>query len=181
MLRLTRPTLIALMGYPGAGKSTLARWLAGRSAGLQIVSRDTIRAAMFDPCSYSDAEEQAAFEATALAVSAVIQRGQSAIADGMCFYDVGTLEVLRGIAAANRVLFWPVYCSIRLETAITRVEEDHRMRRHPVAHRNGELVRKIAAEFRTLPPDGMLIDMEEGAEKAGNQLVSLLKERMEAR
>ncbi|MBV8686884.1 MAG: AAA family ATPase [Alphaproteobacteria bacterium] len=169
--------MLALMGYPGAGKSTLARWLADWIDKLQIVSRDVIRAAMFDPCFYTTAEEEAAFDATTSAIRTVIERGNSAVADGMCFFDVGPLEELRAITIDSGAIFIPIYCAISVETAIVRVEEDRRMARHSVAHRDAELVRTIAANFRALPADVITIEMENGTDTAGRELLACLKFR----
>ena len=59
--------VVALMGVPGAGKSTLARTLE-REFALRCVCRDAIRAAMFPACEFSYLEKRAAFRAVLLAL-----------------------------------------------------------------------------------------------------------------
>ena len=129
---------------------------------------------MFSPCLYSTSEEEAAFEATVSAIRVVLDQGDSAIADGMCFFEVGPLEELRAVAAERGAALAAIYCSISVEEAVSRVEEDRRLLRHPVTHRDAALVRRIATNFRALPDDAIMIDMNGSVEDAGRAFIDLL-------
>jgi len=173
-LRFSKPTVVAFMGIPGAGKSTLANGLAREIALLRIISRDTIRAAMFDPCFYTREEKAAAFEGTLLGLRVVLGRGESALADGMCFSEIGPLERVEAASVDAGAAFVAVYCEVAVEEAVRRVEEDRRSGKHPALDRDGKLVRRIAAEFRTLPAGSIRVDMNRDLDEARSALIQEL-------
>src|SRR3954463_13078399 len=80
----SRALIVALMGLPGAGKSTVARTLE-RRLGLRRVCRDAIRQAMFPRCEYSFVEKRAAFRTVLLAVEINCLLGEPTVIDGMTF------------------------------------------------------------------------------------------------
>ncbi|MDQ3850763.1 MAG: AAA family ATPase, partial [Actinomycetota bacterium] len=87
------PVVVALMGLPGAGKTTLADALAPRIPA-RTVSRDVIRAAMFRPCDFSEAEKQAAFAAVVHAVAVNGELRRSTVVEGMPFSRDGEFEAV---------------------------------------------------------------------------------------
>ena len=79
-----RALIVALIGLPGAGKSTIARALE-QQLDLRRVCRDAIRHAMFPRCDYSFVEKRAAFRTVLLAVEINCLLGDSSVIDGMTF------------------------------------------------------------------------------------------------
>ena len=77
----TNPTLTALRGLPGAGKSTHAAM--SRSQGRRVVNRDTLRLAMFGITRLEYIEEQAVTVAEEAAVRASLAGGVDVIVDAM--------------------------------------------------------------------------------------------------
>jgi predicted kinase len=140
--------VLVLMGLPGSGKSTLAQALAPRLAA-RVVSRDAIRAALFRPCSFSDREKEAAFEALLRAVAVNCALGHSSVVDGMPFSRVGEYERLEDAARAGGAASVAVLCSVPVAVAQRRVgdQDGH------APDRDDGLVAEVAERFRT-PPDG---------------------------
>ncbi|MDQ6796440.1 MAG: AAA family ATPase, partial [Actinomycetota bacterium] len=72
----SRSGLVVLAGLPGAGKSTLARALAGRLPDARVIDKDQVRASLFDPCDYSSAERTVTFSAMLDAARYHLGRGR---------------------------------------------------------------------------------------------------------
>lgn len=147
------PVVVALMGLPGSGKTTLARALAPLLSA-RTVSRDEIRAAMFRPCSFTDAEKAAAFEAVLQAVAVNCKLGHSTVVDGMPFSRPGEFEAVRDASVAGGCRALPVLCSLSIEEAQRRV-------RRQQAHaddRDEGLVQEVADRFRPLPQGTLQLD-----------------------
>lgn len=142
------------MGLPGSGKTTLAAALApGIPA--RIVSRDTVREAMFNPCSFTEREKAAAFEAVLQAVTVNCGLGHSTIVDGMPFSREGEFEAVSraGRAAGCRTV--PVLCALPIEEAQRRIRSQGEASAPAAEDRDPELAREVAERFRS-PPEGTL-------------------------
>ena len=72
--------IICMRGYPGCGKSTLAKQLA-EGTGAVIVSRDTLRRSMFGK--FHGVDEGAVSVAETGAVTAALAAGRSVVIDAM--------------------------------------------------------------------------------------------------
>jgi predicted kinase len=119
----TKPTVVALMGLPGAGKSTVAAHLAARLA-LRRVDRDEIRAALFPRCDYSVLEKRAAFRSLLHALEVNCALGHSSVIDGMTFSRRRDVErVARTIEPFGARLL-PVWLDVPAETARARIARD---------------------------------------------------------
>jgi predicted kinase len=149
--------VIALMGLPGSGKTTLAERLAG-ARDWSIVSRDAIRAAMFRPCAFTGAEKQAAFQSLLLAVAACCKLGRSCIVEGMPFSRAREVEAVRGVAEAAGAQFLPVHLDCPLEVAQARVSRDTADKIRAPADRDAETVARVAARFAPPPADALRLD-----------------------
>ncbi len=148
--------VIILLGIPAAGKSTIASILAERH-GYRIVSRDTIRAAMFVPCSWTELEKRTAFDALGRALSANLQLGMPTIVEGMPFGRDGDIEAVEAIAAANHASSLSVLCACPIEVACVRAGIDVSEGRD-IIDRGPATVLDVAARFRTLPAYVRVID-----------------------
>ena len=143
--------VVALMGLPGSGKTTLAEALAPRIPA-RTVSRDAVRDAMFRPCSFSEDEKAAAFEAVLHALRVNCDLGRSTVVDGMPFSREGEFEAVQRVCLDRGCRALPVLCSVPIEEARRRVERGDET---GPADRDAELVERVAERFRS-PPAGTL-------------------------
>lgn len=171
---MNRLTLLVLMGLPGAGKTTVARWLADH-LGFEVVSRDSIRSSMFPLCSFTDAEKDAAYSAMKAAIGVALQLGRNVVTDGMCFSNEPQLEEVEAIGRLQGAHVIALHCSCDLATAIARVRDDHISGVHPALDRDEELVRSVAARFRPVPRHVIPLQTDRSIGLIGADLVALLE------
>lgn len=145
------------MGLPGSGKTTLAAALAPRIPA-RAVSRDTVRAAMFRPCSFTEHEKAAAFEAVLQAVKVNCELGRSTIVDGMPFSREGELEAVSRASGAHGCRALAVFCSVPLEEAQRRIRAQDEASEPVAEDRDAELVAEVARRFRSLPEGTLEVD-----------------------
>jgi predicted kinase len=139
-----------------------------------IVSRDAIRAAMFDPCEYTSAEKEAAFEALLSGVHANCSLNRPVAVDGIAFSEEGYLERVAEVAAESGARLIAVYCVCPIEVACERVEADQRLGRHVAADRDRELVERTAARFREVPQWAYRLNMTRPLDELGEEVLTLL-------
>lgn len=149
--------VVALIGLPGAGKSTVARSLRER-LDLHEVNRDVVRAAMFPQCAYSDSEKRAAVDAVMIAVEANCRLSRNSIVDGMTFADAGTLRRLRKNCARHDFTVVALWLDCPVAEAQRRVRADHDAGVHLAADRGVDLVSRVAARFDQPPADVIRLD-----------------------
>ena len=152
-----RPVVVALMGLPGSGKSTVARALV-HELGLRCVDRDALRMAMFPRCRYSFMEKRAAFRALLLALEINCMLGESTVIDGCTFSR--RQDLLRVDQVARKLGFLPVAIHLDCPSPLarTRIEADIAADRHPARDRSPELVTEVMARFEPPPPGALSID-----------------------
>ena len=122
-LVMARLTVVALMGLPGAGKSTVSGHLATK-LGLRRVDRDEIRAALFPRCDYSVLEKRAAFRSLLHALEVNCALGHSSVIDGMTFSRRRDLErVARTVEPFNARLL-PIWLEVPPDVARARIARD---------------------------------------------------------
>lgn len=148
--------LVALMGLPGAGKSTLAVCLASR-LGLRRIDRDRIRAEHFPALGYTARDKamlnEAVSEAAARALAAA-----SVVIDGMTLSRAHEVTALRELADAAGAAFVPLMLDCPPEVAEARVAGDRGHANHPGADRDETLVRAVANRFEPPPSDVIALD-----------------------
>jgi predicted kinase len=146
--------IIALMGLPGAGKTTIARELV-RQYGFSLLSRDEIRDTMFVPCDYTNKEKFAAYQALLIGLSTSLEMGRAVIIDGMPFSRASEVDDVRQVCSRFSADLRFVYVSVPVSVAQARVQVDLN---NKIKHRTPDLVREVAERFDPIPPDAIRID-----------------------
>ncbi|WP_395683750.1 AAA family ATPase [Dokdonella sp.] len=158
--RQNRPLVVALMGLPGAGKTTIASALVDQ-LGLRRVCRDAIRHAMFPQCDYSFIEKRAAFRGVLLAVEINGLLGKTSVIDGMTFSRREDRDRLVEIADRHGFdLLW-LLAACDPARARARIANDRLQAAHPALDRTPALVDALAGCFEELPPGVVRIDAHE--------------------
>lgn len=146
-----QPLLLAMMGLPASGKSTLARACSERT-GWPVVDRDHIRAAMFPAARWTVAEKAAASDATLASLAVHLRQQQSCIADGRPYSRQSERELLQVLADRHHARLLWIWVDCPLQAAIARIEADQA---HPGRDGRANLVREVAARWEP-PPSGSL-------------------------
>lgn len=167
--------VIVLMGIPGSGKTTVANILR-RTCRLSLISRDEIRAGMFQPCEFTEVEKEAAYRGTLLALDACLRLGRSCIIDGMTFSNSRTLTEVREVVQKRNVHFLPVLLDVPVETAQKRVEADVLLKKHFAMDRNPELVKTVARKSDYSSPDVLRIDGTRSPEEVAHSIAKKIPE-----
>ncbi|HJT97858.1 MAG TPA: AAA family ATPase [Rhodanobacteraceae bacterium] len=152
-----RPLVVALIGLPGAGKSTVAAALEAE-LGLRRVCRDAIRRAMFPRCDFSFVEKQAAFRTVLLAVEINCLLGESSVIDGMTFSRRDDYEQVVARASRHGLDVLPLLIDCPPALARERIARDLLERAHPAADREPSLVDAVARRFDPPPAAAIRID-----------------------
>jgi predicted kinase len=147
--------VVALIGLPGAGKSSIAQALE-RALGLHRICRDRIRAAMFPGCTFTPAEKHAAFRAVLTALEVNCAFGRSSVIDGMTFSRRADLQALDRVLGRYPVLALPIYLACPPQLARERIAQDPRP--HDARDRSPELVDQVLARFDPPPAGCSVID-----------------------
>ena len=136
-----------LAGLPGAGKSTLAQAMAARLPGARVIDKDQVRDALFAPCDYSAAERDVTFSAMLDAARYHLGRGRVVVFDGLTFSRRSEVAAAEGVAAESGAFVAVIVCDVPVAVAVERCERDTAAGTHPAANRDGDLVRRVAAEM----------------------------------
>lgn len=144
--------MIVLAGLPGAGKSTLASTMAHQLPDVRIVDKDEVRHALFAPCDYTAAERDITFSVMLDAARYHLGRGRVVIFDGLTFSRRAEIEAVEGVARDSGGFTAVIVCDVPVTVAVERCERDSSDGSHRAANRDGDLVRRVAAEMEE--PDG---------------------------
>lgn len=150
-----RPCIVAVMGLPGAGKSTVAQAIE-RELGMRRVCRDAIRAAMFPRCDHSYVEKRAAFRSVLLALEINCALDASSVVDGMTFSRRNDYERVATLAAEHGAAILPLLIECTPALARERVAND--AAKHPAGDRQPGLVDEVASRFEAPPGHAVRID-----------------------
>jgi len=152
-----RPIVLAMMGLPGSGKTTLAKAILDQWK-VSFLSRDDIREAMFKPCHYTDEEKSAAYEALLIALRQCLRLGRSAIIDGMSFSRAQEVVEIRKIVEDEQAVVKFVYLDIPVEIASARIADSLRAGHQGPADRTANLSRVVAERSEAPPDDALILD-----------------------
>ncbi len=133
-----RPTLYLFIGYPGAGKSHIARLIAERTGAVHLWA-DIVRQQMFDKPSHSRAESKQLYDRLNAETRNLLVAGKSVIFDTNFNYYADR-QLLRSIAdetKARTVLVW----------VTTPVSVAHSRAVHAPETRNGYTINITAEDF----------------------------------
>jgi predicted kinase len=175
-LCFVRAGVVVLVGLPGAGKSTLASALAGRIPDARVIDKDTVRDALFAPCDYSAAERDVSFAAMMDAARYHLGRGRLVLFDGLTFSRRAEVEAAEGVAAEGGGFTAVVVCDVPIDLAIERCERDAVEGRHPAANRDGDLVRRVAAEMEEPPGDYLTVPMVADLDRATEDVIAYIED-----
>ncbi|WP_420428296.1 AAA family ATPase [Algiphilus sp.] len=164
--------VLALIGLPGCGKSTLARALS-QDAGLAVIDRDAIRAGMFPPYVMGVQEKPAATAALWLAVRAMLESGQGVIIDGMTFAHRADRNTARGLAHAFGAAWMPVEVRVSVREAMARIRAQGV---HPSKERTPRLVRQVASRFAPVDAETLVVDGRLPLAEQRAQVEALMRE-----
>jgi predicted kinase len=178
--RVQRPLVVALIGLPGAGKSTVASALE-RELGLRRVCRDAIRHAMFPRCDYSFVEKRAAFRTVLLAVEINCLLGEPSVVDGMTFSRRADFDELRDRAERHGCDVLPLFIDCPTALARERIARDLLERAHPAADREPGLVDRVARRFDPPPASAIRIDAARAVDEVCRLAVAEVAARLGGR
>lgn len=172
--------VVAVMGLPGAGKSTVARALESR-LGLRRVCRDAIRQAMFPHCDYTFLEKRAAFRSVLLAIEINCLLGASTVVDGMTFSRREDYDQIVALAFAHGFDVLPLLIDCPPDLARARVAKDRAAGAHVAADRDAALVTRVALRFAPPPAAAVRIDARLPVAEVCRLAVSEVAARLGAR
>jgi predicted kinase len=145
--------LVVLAGFPGTGKSAIARPLAAR-LGAPLLDKDAVRAALFAPgeVEYSRAQDDVVMACIFRVAAFHAQRGRvpAVVLDGRTYARREQVESLRAEAARMGATLVLIECVAAPEVARARLEHDARAGAHPAADRTAELHDRLRAEAQPI-------------------------------
>jgi len=168
-----RAGVIVLVGLPGAGKSTLAAALAGRLPDARVLDKDRVRHVLFDPCDYTTAERDVVFAAMLDAARYHLGRDRIVIFDGLTFSRRSQVAAAEAVAHEAAAFSAVLVCDIPVDVAIARCEDGDG---HLAANRDGELVRRVAAEMEEPAGDYLTLDMTGEVDRLAGQALAYVEE-----
>ncbi len=162
-----------LVGLPGAGKSTLAEALARRLPEARVLDKDKVRHVLFDPCDYTTAERDVVVAAMLDAARYHLGRDRIVIFDGLTFSRRSQVAAAEAVAHEAGAFVAVIVCDVPVDVAIERCDRDAASGNgHLAANRDGQLVRRVAAEMEEPAGDYLTLDMTADIDRlAGQSLV----------
>ena len=173
-----RPGVIVLAGLPGAGKSTLAAALARGLPDARVLDKDQVRHALFAPCDYTSVERDVVFAALLDAARYHLGRGRIVIFDGLTFSRRAQVAAVERVAEEAGAFRAVIVCDVPVEVAIERCEADATSGDgHLASNRDGELVRRVAAEMEEPAGDYLTLDMTSDVDRLVEQALAYIEEQ----
>jgi aminoglycoside phosphotransferase family enzyme/predicted kinase len=128
--RLRNPTVIAVRGLSGTGKTTVARAIAGE-LGLQTISSDATRQSLFGAAKKPTAYGDGAYtpEANSLTYRKMIESARESLKNGRCvildatFREAEALAMARSLAAESGARWRLIECRLAPDLVRSRIGE----------------------------------------------------------
>jgi len=172
-----RPAIVAVMGLPGAGKTTVAIAIA-RQLGMRRVCRDAIRAAMFPDCDFSFIEKRAAFRGVLLALEINCALGASSVIDGMTFSRRDDYDRVAALGRERGIAIVPLLLDCTPSLARSRIANDLALDGHRAGDRVPRIVDCVAARFESPPAESIRIDANLPAIQVCRRAVAIVASRL---
>lgn len=170
-----KPTVLALAGLPGAGKSTLAQALSALTS-WPVIDRDRLRAEAW-PDDASAEARQAADRLLLRRVGTGARAGLSLIVDGKTYASATDRALLNAeVEEAGAELQW-IWLDLAAEQACARIAAQVG---HPAPDRDAALVAQVARRFEPLSSAAWRLDASCSAADLLEQVVALLAGRLRA-
>jgi predicted kinase len=168
------PVVALLVGLPGAGKTTLARELGRLMPDLLVLSRDTLRAELYERPDLGAEEKRATFEELLRRLGARLGQGGDALVEGMPFSRRAERDAVARLARARGALPFTVLCDLPVELAAQRVARDAG---GGPADRRPALVRAVAARFEPLEHEDLRLAMTDDPVAGARTVAAALGQR----
>lgn len=125
-LELAKPVLILIYGYPGAGKTFIARQLTEHIVAAHVHG-DRIRAELFEDPKFDKNEASIVTHIMDYMANEYLQAGVSVIYDADCL-RTSQRRILRNMALKNNADTLLIWVQIDIESAFTRIASRDRRR-----------------------------------------------------
>jgi adenylylsulfate kinase len=153
--------IVIMAGLPSTGKTTLARALALRTAGV-VLNKDEIRAALFPAAEieYSTAQDDFCMSVLLDAAAYLLKKNptRTILIDGRPFSKSQQLEQVTNTAEQLRQRWKILECTCRAETARMRLEEQTTT--HLAANRDYQLYLKMKSDWQEILLPKVVIDTD---------------------
>jgi len=169
----TEKMLIIFRGLPGTGKTHLAKRLLDRRPDLLMLSRDTLRTAIFPRPTFSDKEKTFVDELIVAMAGFLLGRGSSVVIDGMALSSARRLDEFAQAAAAHRKAVRIIECICPQSTALARIAADQG--NHPAGDRGPELYNRVRERFEPTDLPLLRIDTDVDEEENLNAVLSYIE------
>ena len=142
--------LICIAGLPGTGKTHLARKLEAETGATRL-SRDDVRAELFDPVTYTEREKLAAFGEMLRRARTDLLAGRDVILEGMPFSRRSERDAVRLLANEVGAEFELILCVCPDEVALARIASQSA--EHPADDRSESLYFEVKSRFDPITED----------------------------
>ncbi len=172
------PYIVAVMGLPGAGKSTVARAIEDHLH-VRRICRDTIRSAMFPPGPSSFIEKRAAYRSVLLALEINCMLGVGSVIDGMTFARRRELDRVAAIGLRHRMVTIPLLVDCPPDIARERVARDNAANRHRLRERTPDMVNDVLARRDPIPAEALRVDATLPASRMCLAAIAVIRQSIE--
>jgi predicted kinase len=164
--------LTVFRGLPGTGKSFLVRRLVREKAGMLVLSRDALRAAMIAEPTFSRDEKVLVDDVVTAMAAFLLARGSSVVIDGMALSSAARVEQLASVAEAAGAPLRLIECVCSERTALNRIAADGSA--HLAGDRGEKLYFEVRSRFEEVSCPVLRVDTDRDAEENLRAILSYL-------